>query len=632
MFPFRIFDMTSSASRHTLAAGKPIAFAIAACLALPAAFSSFAFAQDKALSPVVVTASRTPQIATEVLSDNLVITSEDIAKSGGTSLADVLQRQRGIQITRNGGPGTTTGVFLRGTDNKQNIVLVDGVRVGSSTSGGASWNAIPISQIDHVEIVYGPLSTMYGADAIGGVIQIFTKKGEGPPALKASAGAGSYSTWNTDAGVSGASGGFRYAVNAAHEESDSFSATRPGTFGHNPDRDGYINDSASGNIGFQFAKGHEIGANFLHSRLKSQFDSSSTFDDRSDTKVATYSIYTKNQILPNWNSTFQIARSEDHSTTDSAFGGDFYNTTQKHISWQNNFTVRTSDVLQLIVEQRKEEVDSSTLELVGTRTTNSIAAAYQLHSGPHLAALSVRNDDSSQFGSHTSGSVSYGYRITNALRANASYGTSFRAPTFNELYFPQYGVPSNRPEEGKNAEIGLHYDDGKSQYNAVYFHNRLTDLLVYLPVCPVTPAAYPFGCGYNVNKALLRGLSLGASTKLGNFTLRGSLDLQDPVDETTNRRLARRATKYGTVGVDYVAGKVGTGGELVFSGSRFDDIANSNRLGGYGLLNLYANYEFARNWTLFGRWNNVFDKNYELARFYNTAGSNLFVGVRYGMM
>lgn len=627
LFIFWIFVMTSPVFRRVQAACKPLATVVA----VSAAFSVSAAAQDKKLEPVVVTAARTPQIAKEVLSDNVIITAEEIAQSGGTSLADVLQRQRGIEIARNGGPGTQTSVFIRGTDNKQNIVLVDGVRVGSSTSGGASWNAIPLSQIDHVEIVYGPLSTMYGADAIGGVIQVFTKQGEGAPKVNASAGFGSFSTRNVEGGISGSSDGFRYALRAASEKSDGFSATKPGSSLFNRDRDGYDNDSASGQFGLHLAKGHEIGVNFLHSSLDSQIDGSATFDDRSKSKLATYGVYVKNRFLPNWDSHVRITQSEDDNTNISAFGRSEFDTTQKHVSWQNTFTVGASNLLQLIVEQRKEEADSTTAAVARKRTTDSVAAAYQLRHGAHLAALSARSDNNSQFGSHATGSVSYGYRITNALRANASYGTSFRAPTFNELYFPGFGIASNKPEKGKNAEVGMHYADGTMQYSAVYYRNRLTDLLVNTTTCPVEPATHPFGCAYNVNKAVLTGVSLGASTELGNFSLHGSLDFQDPEDETTGRQLARRAKQHGTFGVDYKAGRIGTGGELVFSGERFDDARNTNRLGGYGVLNLYANYDFAPAWTLFGRWNNVLDKKYELARNYNTAESNVFVGVRYAM-
>jgi vitamin B12 transporter len=525
---------------------------------------------------------------------------------------------------------------VRGTDNKQNVVLVDGVRVGSSTSGGASWNAIPLSQIERVEIVYGPLSTMYGADAVGGVIQIFTKQGDGAPAPTASVGVGTYATRSADAGVSGSSEGLRYAIRAAHERSDGFSATNPaaGAFTFDGDKDGYDNTSASGQFGYQIAKGHEIGATFLHNVLHAQIDAGpSTMDDRTRTKLATYGIYAKNRILPNWDSHIQISQSADDNTTDAlAYGGHtLFSTTQKSLSWQNNFTVGASDVLQLLAEHRKEEVASTEPALARDRSTNSVAAAYQLRQGAHLGALSLRNDDNSQFGSHTTGSASYGYRITNALRANASVGTSFRAPTFNELYFPGFGFASNQPEKGRNAEVGMYYEDGKSQLSAVYYRNRLTDLIVSTRVCPVEPETHPFGCAYNVNKALLTGITFGAGTVLGSVALRGSLDLQDPQDETTGRQLARRAKKHGTVGVDYTAGPLTTGGEVVFSGERFDDVNNRNRLGGYGLLNLYASYDLAKNWTLFGRWNNVLDKDYELARGYNTAGSNVFVGLRYGM-
>lgn len=575
-----------------------------------------------------------PQIAKEVLSDNVVITSEDIAQSGQTSLVDLLQRQRGIEIARNGGPGTTSSVFIRGAANNQSIVLIDGVRVGSSTSGGATWESIPLSQIDHVEIVYGPLSSLYGADAMGGVVQIFTRKGEGAPAPTVSAGIGSYNTRNVEAGISGSTPGdrkFSYALHAAHETSDGFSAKKPGaSFGFNPDKDGYKSDSASGRFSVELAKEQEIGLNFLHGRLNAQYDSSANFDDRSVQTLDTLALYSKNRIVSNWLSTVQLSQGDDKLDSIDSFGKTFFNTRQTNLSWQNDVALGT-DVLQVVLERREEKAETSTPELNRTRTTNSIAAAYQLRRGAHLATASLRNDDSSQFGSKTTGSVAYGYRITNALRTNISYGTSFRAPTFNELYFPQFGLASNKPEQGRNAEAGLYYDDGKSQLSAVYYRNRITDLMVTTFPCPIDPENHQFGCAPNVNKALLTGVTFGAGSRLGNYTVRAALDLQDPRDETTDRRLARRAQQYGTVGLDYAAGAIKAGGEVVFSGKRFDDAANRNAMGGYGLVNLHASYDFAPNWSLFGRWDNVFDKNYELVRNYATAGSNLFVGVRYGL-
>ncbi|NEX62078.1 TonB-dependent receptor domain-containing protein [Noviherbaspirillum galbum] len=589
--------------------------------------------QGRALEPVLVTATRTPQIAHDVLSDNVVITSEDIARSGQTTLVDLLQRQRGVEVVRNGGPGSASSVFIRGTDNNKTVVLVDGVRVGSSTLGGASWAGIPLSQIDHVEIVYGPLSSLYGADAMGGVVQIFTRQTDGAPSPSASVGAGSDGLRTIDAGVSGSSDGerkIRYAIRAGHEEATGFSATRPGAFGYNPDRDGYASDSASGRLSLEWAKGHEAGLSFLQSRVDSQIDQSTNFDDRNIQKIDTVALFSRDKLAANWTSTVQLARSHDRLDAITATGRNFFQTRQDDLTWQNDVTLG-GDLLQFVLERREENIDTTNAAVRGSRDTNSVAAAYQFHAGPHLATASVRNDNSSQFGSHTTGNLAYGYRISGDLRASASIGTSFRAPTFNELYFPGYGIASNQPEKGRNAEAGLYYDNGATRLSAVYYRNRITDLLVYATTCPVEVATHAFGCAYNINEALLTGITFGGSTRLGSLVFSGSLDLQDPRDETADRQLARRARQHATVGVEYEAGALRLGGDVLASGKRFDDGANRTTLGGYGLLNLHASYAVARDWTVFGRWDNVFDKNYELARNYNTPGSSVFVGVRYGM-
>ncbi|MGV8892182.1 MAG: TonB-dependent receptor domain-containing protein [Burkholderiaceae bacterium] len=591
---------------------------------------------DKTLAPVMVTASRFAQNAKDVLSDNTVITAEEIQRSGQTSLIGLLQQKKSIQVVTNGGPGASSSLFTRGTDNKQSIVLIDGVRTSSLTNGGASWSVIPLTQIDRIEIVYGPLSSLYGADAVGGVIQIFTKKGQGTPQVTASAGIGSEATRIFDMGISGASGEehtFRYALGAAHEASDGFSATKPaaGLYYFNPDNDGYKKDSVNGQFSIDLAKGHELGLRFLHSRLNTQFDAGLGYDDRTEQEIGSTVLYSNNRILTWWNSQLQLSQSTDKSYTDSlSYGNSNFDSKQTGISWQNDVTFG-SDILQLLVENRKEEVNSSESGLNRDRTTNSIATSYQLNRGNHLASIGLRNDDNSQFGSEVTGSVGYGYRLTNALRANASYGTSFRAPTFNDLYYPGYGIVSNKPEHGKNSELALHYDDGTSQLSAVYYRNRVTDLLGFADICPIEPDTHPYGCTFNVNQATLKGLSLSASTRLQQFTIKGSLDFLDPHDDSNDKILARRAKRHASMALEYRSGLIDTGVELLLSGERFDDVKNKNTLGGYSLLNLYASYDFAPDWSLFGRWNNVLNKDYELARNYATSGSSLFVGVRYAM-
>ena len=622
--------MTYPVIRH--AALTSLALAIATPTAHAADTAAAAVSSS---STVLVTATRAPRPASDILSDIVSIGPDEIARSGAGSITDLLQRQRGIEITRNGGPGTNSTVYIRGANANQSLVLIDGVRIGSSTSGTANWSGIPLHAIERIEIVYGPLSTLYGADAIGGVIQIFTKKGAGAPQVTAFAGAGSDATREYDAGIYGATGGdhsFSYALNAGKEKSDGISSTLPGISSFNGDDDGYERESASGQFGFQLAKGHELGLVFLHSRTDARFDSgASSYDTRSHQKLRNVGVFSKNAIVPNWQSTVQLSEARDDAISDTGVARNYssINSKQTDATWQNDIALG-ADTLQLLYGHRKEEVLSSSQPAVSrARTTKSLAAAYNVKRGAHLASLSARNDDSSQFGSHTTGAAGYGYRINSALRLNASYGTSFRAPTFNELYFPGYGVPGNQPEKGRNTEAGMQYNDGATQLGLVYYRNRLTDMLVNTTPCPFP--GYTSGCAYNVNRATLEGISLSASRQLGDFRLAANADWQDPKDDTTGRSLIRRARKHANASAEYAYAKLTTGAELQLSGQRFDDAANRNRLGGYGLVNLYATYQFAPSWSALVRWNNVADKQYAVARFYATSGSTVFAGIRYGM-
>jgi vitamin B12 transporter len=623
--------MTSFVLRHAGMAFKPLAIAVG----VSAAFSPALHAQTSSypsLAPVMVTAARTSQKVGDVISDHVVISSEEILQSGQTSLVDLLQLQRGVEVTRNGGAGSSASVAIRGGTPKQTMLLIDGVRSFSSTSGEPTWSAIPLSQIDHIEIILGPLSVIYGADAVGGVIQVFTKKGDGKPHPTFSAGAGSNGEQVITAGVYGSTEGdhlIRYAINASHEDSDGFNSTNKKLSSFNPDDDGYSKKSVSGQLSWELAKGQEVGLTFLNSRNDGEYDSGvkTPFNTHRISDVDVYSAYTRNQITNNWNSLFQISRNEDKGRDYTSPKASAIESKQDRYTWQNDIRIGT-DLLQVVAEHLNEEVQTSQATTKGLnrdRDTDSLAVAYQLKRGNHLGSAGVRYDDNSAYGSHITGSLGYGYHLTQSWRVNGSVGTSFRAPTYNDLYYPKSGNPDVKPEKGRNAEIGAYYDDGKSDLSIVYYRNRITDLLDYAPC-----AASSSGCAANVDEALLAGISLGAGTRFGHFALRGTLDLQDPRDETSDNLIARRAQTHGTVSLDYAVGQWTIGSDVFFSGHRFNDDDNLQRLGGYTLLNFHATYDLTDNWQLFGRWNNVTDKDYTLARGYETLGSNVFVGVRYG--
>jgi len=615
-----------------LPVSRPAA-ALALAFATPAVLADALI--DGGIDTVVVTATRTPERADQVIADTTVIDSAEIARAGAGSVADVLARQRGIEIVRNGGPGASTSVFLRGANSNQVVVLIDGVRIGSSTTGAASWNAIPLAAIDHIEVVYGPLSTLYGADAIGGVVQIFTKKSAGAPQLSASLGGGTYGTRQGDAAIHGASGPVSYAFGSAHEEADGFSATRPGSSSYNRDDDGYSRNSANGRIALRLAEGHELGAQFMKSRLRAQYDSgAASFDTRNIQDLDSYAVFLNDRLAPDWRSSLQWARANDELgsfTSAAASGTSQIATRQDEATWQNTIGIG-ADTLQLLLGHREETVLSTSgatttpSPLNRSRVTNSVAASYALRRGSHLVDLSARNDHSI-YGSKTTGAAGYGYSFSQDLHASASFGTSFRAPTFNELYYPGYGLASNKPEQGRNAEAGLRYRVSGVELQASYYRNRLTDMIVSVNPCPSRTGS----CAYNVNHALLEGLTLSLETRLAALDLRATADLQDPRDDTSGKQLARRARRHATLSASRTSGKLESGVELQASGQRFDDAANANRLGGYGLLNLYTSWHLTPDWSLLVRLDNAADKHYELARNYGTAGRSWFAALRYGI-
>ena len=575
------------------------------------------------IAPLFVTASREAQPLTDLLADVTWIGPEEIARAAPDGLAALLQRQPGIEVVANGGPGSTSGVFMRGANTAQTLVLVDGLRVSSSTSGTTPLEAIPLDQIDHIEILRGPASSLYGADAIGGVIQIFTRKGGDAFSANTSAGYGTYQTSGINGGVSGTDGAWRYALQAGHRQSDGFNAIfNPNNFSYNPDRDGFQDNNVSGSVSYRFAPEQEVSAQALYSRLNAQFDSGPGFDDRTITTVQSYSVASRNRLTSIWRSDLSVAETRDDSDTQTAFGPSRFDTRQRLYSWQNDLLPGYGHLV-LLAERLEEHVDSDTAYDVTSRNTNSVAGIYQIREGQQSAQASLRRDDSSQFGARTTGTVAYGYEFTANVRATASYGTAFKAPTFNDLYFPGFSNPDLKPETSRNTELALRYSGDGLTAGIVAYRNRVNDLIVF--ECDAD-----FNCApQNVTDATLEGVTIELGGRVGQFSFKGSIDFQDPTDNSNGLLLPRRARRYGSLTVLRDSGALKLGAEVVASSARFDDAADTIRMGGYALLNLTAQYDFTNRWSLQARLNNVFDKHYELAADFNTAGTNVFVGVRW---
>lgn len=580
--------------------------------------------EQTAVAPIFVTAARAPQPLTEILADVTTIDADEIARAGAQSLAELLARQPGVEIATSGGPGTTSSVFLRGANGNQTLVLIDGLRVSSSTDGATAIEAIPLDQVDHIEILRGPASSLYGADAIGGVIQIFTRRSDGALAANASAGYGTYNTALVSGGISGGEGPWRFALQAGVKRSAGFSAIgNPANIDFTPNRDdGYRNDNGSASATLRFAPDQELSLQVLRSRENAQFNDGTGFDARTITTLTSYAVASRNRLATFWTSRLEAGEGDDDSVSQTGFGTSPFKTRQRQYTWQNDFTL-PQGALSIALERREERVDNDAGFPVTARNTNSAVAVWQWRDGPQALQANLRRDDSSQFGGQTTGAIEYGYALGGGFRTSASYGTAFNAPTFNDLYYPGFSNPALKPETAHNVEAALRYAGGGISAGIVAYDNRVRDLIVF--ECDAEGNCAP----QNVANATLRGVTLELQAHVGELAVKASADFEEPEDDATGNLLPRRSRRHASVGILRTWQALRVGVELIASSARFDDAADTRRMGGYATVNITADYSLPAGWSLFARLDNAFDKHYQLAADYNTPGASIFAGVRY---
>ena len=466
---------------------------------------------------------------------------------------------------------------------------------------------------------------------MGGVVQIFTKKGEGKAKPYVGLGWGSRGTVKAQAGISGGVAGWDYSLGVSHASSNGFNAKT--SAGFNPDADGYRNNAFNGRVGYQINSNQRVEATALTSYMNAGYDAtvskiSPMADDRS--------IYKMNAVGLNWLAKWSDVYSTRLQYTQSR---DFYQTkpsvyetdTRLHsYLFQNEWRLGAQTVTAAL-ERREDKLVNNGLDIGSrNRSQNALALGYGLHAGKHTLQLNARHDRDSEFGGHTTGSAAYGYEFMPNWRATASAGTAFRAPTLYQR-FSQYGDASLSPEKGRNVELGLKWGKGSDSFSATLYRNNVSNLINYVGgtgTCAGNTGLYG-GCYANVAKARYEGLTLAATTRLGMVNLQGSVDFQDPRDTDKDLQLARRSKRYANLSADTTLAGWRLGAEMQAAGKRFDDAANKTVLGGYTLWNLSAQKQLTREWSLVARINNLADKRYELARTYATEGRSGYIGVKW---
>ena len=573
---------------------------------------------------VVVTASRTLTPA-PTLRDAVVISRDEIDAAGPLSLAELLQRRAGIELRAVGGPGQPQTLFIRGAGSAQALVLVDGMRVGSATVGTTAIEHIPLEMIERIEVVKGPLSSLYGPDAIGGVVQVFTR-GRGVPHLFVTTGYGTNNDRRASAGIVTEDRDMRLAFSAGVSEVDARSATNPRAFGYNPDRDPHRNAFANAKFSYRMWQGETVEVDAFTTRSRTHFDAGPG-DDRNDHAISGAKLSSGNEITPWWNARVTVGQGRDRLEIAGAFAG-FLETRQDQASWVNELAVPSGKVVIGAETVRQKVLSDAGTPFSTTRrdTDSAFIGVNEAYAG-HRFEASARRDKDDQFGSRNTGSTSYGLDLAQWARLSATYARGFRAPTFFDLYGPAYpGAgpnPALLPEQSRTTEYALRSAAAAPvQWRVSYYDHRFENLIAF-----DARAEKPV----NVARARARGAELEGEATWWGVRVRASFTAQQARDDDTGKRLQARAERFGAVDATRGFGPVTVSAGVLASGPRYDSAneAPSTRLPGYALLDARVRYAFAKFWSAELSAVNLADRRLESAVGYDAPRRGVFLKVTF---
>ena len=602
-------------------------------LALASVFPAWS---QTALEEVVVTATRSEQLLSATLAHTTVITREEIERSQASDLVSLLQREAGLQRTQNGGIGTVSSIFMRGAPSLQTLVLIDGVPQNKQDASGAvSLEHVMLDNVERVEVVRGNVSAIYGSGAIGGVIQIFTKAGSGPPSAAVSVELGSRAFRKISGSVVASVGDTSFSLAASRLKTDGFSAInttqQPGA---NPDSDGYDNTSLNLSLTHKLSKDHNFGARLTRTIGQSSYDNA--FGAPADLQSATtrlgqFSLFTDN-TWGIWRSRLSLAEQSDKSRSqDNGFFGstDSFATRATLLNWVNTIALGSNWLATAGLEKQHQRVDTATSSAFGApygvgRHASATFAGIEGALGGGGLQGNVRRDKVGAL-QQNSWYLGYGFPITEQFKLIASASTAFNAPPLGYLFAPGFGNPALLPERARSKEVGVQYAQGTHLLRATYFDTRVKDQLTY------DTATFAFA---NIGRTRNDGVELSYRGRIDATDLRASLTAQDPVNAATGQTLGRRARSLFSVGVSHPIGAWRLDGDLRYSGKRPDTYTDpltfasvNTTLAASTVLDLAVSYKLTPDVMLNGRLDNATDRWYQTVYGYNQQPRSLYVGV-----
>ncbi|PRW92870.1 MULTISPECIES: TonB-dependent receptor domain-containing protein [Pseudomonas] len=592
-----------------------------ALLLLPCA-DLLADTRDQALklSDVVISANRQVQARNDSSAANTVFTRADIDRLQPTTVTDLLSRVPGVQVAPTGGRGSLPGIFIRGTKSAQSLVLVDGQRIANTTSGDSGLQYLNVDQIERVEVLRGSRSVIYGSDAIGGVIQVFTRRNAEQglqPRLKL--GFGSNQTWERSLGLSGGDEHTRFNLGASLDETAGINASHA-SFPSDGDHDAYRNQSISLNLSHSFSDELEAGFNLLDNRGKSEYDNSyGRYDGATgqslgqkpytDYTVSSASGYVDAKLNDSWRSRLELGHSENRDTKRDTLSDDYsaFNTYRDSVNWQNDLTLDEQNSLIVGGDWYEDRFHGSTTFTENSRWNRAAFVQHRFHSQWFSTELGLRRDQNQQFGGQNSWSGTLTLPVNPDNDLLLSYSEGFRAPTFNDLYYPdtQYSNPNLQPETSKSYELQWRSQlSDSTRLEASLYRTDLSDAIIL-----------DAGKPQNVASARINGFEAALKQELFGWQGNLGLSLIDPRDRDSGHTLARRARRTVNLDLDRQFDQLGLGASWQAISSSYDDEANRNRLGGYALLGLRSSWALNREVSLSLKVDNVLDKSYARAKY-----------------
>jgi len=588
---------------------------LALAVALLPGVQVFAADAEQELPSMLITSARQAEARDQATAASTVFTRADIERLLARSVPELLRRVPGVQVSSAGG---LPSLSLRGTGTAQTLVLVDGQRIASATSGFARLDYLAIDNIERVEVIRGPRSSLYGADAIGGVIQIFTRGGKPGINPEVRLAAGSDQTFQRSLSLAAGTEQTRVHLGASLDERDGFDITRDNR-GADRDNDGQRNKALHLKLDHQFDANWKAGLSLNDQRGKNEYDDAYEFapgTPQDEFRVSSYSGYLDGQLSDIWNSRLELGRSFDRNrAVGSNYNDGLLETTRHSAAWINRVQLSERQQLSLGSDWYEDRLDATTTYQEDSRDNLAFFAQHSFQGEYFGTELGLRHDDNQQFGSHNSWNAAFSLPVGQSQRWILSYGEGFRAPTFTDLYAPPAWGPNPdlKPETSKTYELQWRGEFDEAQLEAALYRTDLKDMIA------------PGGTRMeNVSQARINGFEASAARELLGWQASLGVSIIDPRDRDSGHTLARRAKRTLSIDLDRTFGALSAGAGWHVSSARYDTIANTRELSGYGIFDLRAAWQSHPELRWEAKVNNLFDRDYALATYARSQGPDWF--------